>query len=313
MPPEIENEVTTAALATDTTAPAADPAAPAADTAATDEDKFSDAFEEFGALADDLAAPKKKADDLTPAPAPAPAAALVPDAAPAANPTDSTEPTETPEQLVTRLQTELAALKAAPVAVAPEPEKPAAPEPAYTAAEQDVLSTYQKDWPEVIAGEQLIRREEYKDLVSHVFREVQKRYDHLLPFAEQVETDTQYTRIMTLAPDYPAVRKPTLDWIEKQPEYLKKAYNEVVTSGTPEDVVDLINRFKAETKYQPPAVVSILAAAVPAAGGMAEPGAAARKATAALKVVATERTAPTDSEDPNDFSGAFEEFTKVKK
>lgn len=298
----------TPALAADVVPPAEPTPAPDA----TDDKKFSDAFEEFGALADDLEAPK----DKTAPPATAvvePVVASAPAVETPATPAPAEEPTETPEALVARLQQELAALKQAPPAAATPAATPTVIAPTYSEAEQATLETYAKDWPEVRAGEMLIRREEYRDLVEHVFKEVKNRYDHLLPFAEQVETDTQYTRILALAPDYPAVRKPTLDWIDKQPEYLKKAFNEVVSGGSPEDVVDLINRFKKETSWQAPAVVSIAPITAPATSGMAEPAAAAKKAAAALKVVSTDRTAPTDSEDPNDFSGAFEEFTKVKK
>lgn len=208
-----------------------------------------------------------------------------------------------------------AAKPAAPAVTIPapaaEPDKPL-----YTAEEQAAISAYEKDWPEIKVAEQLVRRAEYNFLVDHIFTQITSRYDHLLEFAESVSTDTQYAKIVELVPDYPSVRDATLAWVDKQPAYLKDAYTKVVTSGSPNDVADLIGRFKKETNYQAPAAaIPAASAATPAAPatGMLEATPAAKKAAAALTIVPSVRSEQVAGPDPNDFDSAFREFSTASK
>lgn len=285
------------------------------------------------------AAPETPAAAPTPTPAPAAAPAAGAPETPAAAPeTPAAAAAETPPAYVPpsaeefqRMQAELADLKARPAAPAPAPtptpaaEAPApapAPAPIYTADEQATIAAYEKEWPDVVAGEALKRRGEYQNLLNHVFSEVAKYVQPIMDAVPKLESTTQYNELVKAIPDYNAVRQPVLDWAAKQPAYLKAAYEQVTSQGTPEDIADLVDRFKKETGWTAPAATAPAAtapAAAPAAAApaatipaapAAKPGAALPSAAvAALKPVKGASTTPAKAEDPNDFDSAFKEFS----
>lgn len=256
-------------------------------------------------------------------PAPAAAAPAVPEAPAPANP----EPVVNPE--IAALQAEIAALKAAqtaaPAPAAPTPEPAPAAVPVYTDAEAAIIAKYKEDWPDIQAGEALVRRAEYRELVGYVFDQVRQQLAPVMEFTQSQSGRTQYSDLVALVPDYDAVRDKTLEWINAQPAYLKAAYQAVADTGTPADVADLINRFKKETGYVSPtqsAPAAPAAAAPAAAAPAAKPAtakpaaalpAAAAAAAANLRVVKSGRTEPgTAAADPDDFDAAFAEFSKAK-
>lgn len=216
--------------------------------------------------------------------------------------------------------TEIAALKAQlaalqnPAPVAPAAPAPAAPAPIYTAEEQAQLTEYQASWPDVHAGEALIRRAEYRELVGYIFDQVRAQIDPALSFVQRQQGRTQYGDLIELVPDYDEVRDKTLAWVDTQPEYLKKAYKEVANAGSASDVADLINRFKKETNYASAAVPAAAPAAAPvavAAPVKALPAAAAA-AVASLKVVKSSRSEASTPVDSNNYDAAFAEFSQAK-
>lgn len=213
---------------------------------------------------------------------------------------------------IAELEAQLAARPAIPAVapVATGPVAPAAAAPIYTADEAATIEKYQKDWPDIHAGEALVRRAEYRDLVGYIFEQVRSQLDPLVALSQTQQGRTQYTDLVQLVPDYDDVRDKTLAWVDTQPAYLKKAYQEVANGGSPSDVADLINRFKKETGYAAPATVAAPVAAAPAApAGLP---AAAKAAVATLRVVQSARSAPSAGADPDDFAGAFKEFSASK-
>lgn len=310
MPPEQE-EVQAAAPAV--AAPAEPTPAPAAEV-----DDFASAFAELSNPAPAATATKPVAEP-TPAPvaeAPAPVVEtpvpVVETPAPAYTPPTAEE--------YAALQAQLAAAKAAPApapAPAAEPTPAPAPRPVYSPDEESGIAAYVKEWPDVAANEALIRRGEYNALVTHIFAEVTKQIQPLLDVVPRLEVSTQFRELNELIPDYTKVRDPVLEWVGKQPAYLKTAYEQVTSQGTPEDIADLVERFKKETGWVAPAASAAAApaAAAPAAApaAAAKPAAAlptaAAAAVAALKPVRGGRTEPTAAQDPNDFDAAFKEFS----
>lgn len=237
------------------------------------------------------------------------------------------------------MQAELAALKNASAAPAAEakPEPPAPPAPLYSAEEQSAIDGYLKEWPDVAKGEALVRRAEYQQLANFMFSQFMPRIEQLERSTSTTVTRNQYKDIVSLVPDYDEVRDATLAWIETQPGFLKAAYQKVAQDGSPQDVAELITRFKKETNYAPaanpgaaggaaaasakpggavsapdaaaPAAASgAAAAAAPAAGGGGGLAPAAAAAVAALKPVKTTRSEPVAAPDPNDFDAAFREY-----
>lgn len=213
---------------------------------------------------------------------------------------------------IAALESQLAALKNPEPA--PAVAAPVVATPVYTTDEQATLDKYGKDWPDIRAGEALVRKAEYRDLVSYIFDQVHQRLAPLEAVTQTTSTRTQYQDIVGLVPDYDVVRDRTLAWVDTQPEYLKKAYQEVANSGSATDVADLITRFKKETGYvQPAATVPVTpAAATPVAATNAALPVAAAAAVQSLRVVKSSRSEPAQGIDANDFDSAFAEFSKAK-
>jgi hypothetical protein len=224
---------------------------------------------------------------------------------------------------IDQLKSNLAAERAAREAAAAEAAKPAPAQvkelPLYSADEQAVLTKYQEDWPDVSKAEALMRRAEYKDLVGYIFQQVRAELAPLQDFVSTQAPRTQYSEITKLVPDYDDVRDKALAWVDSQPAYLKAAYKQVTDGGSPEEVADLLNRFKKETNYASPAAPT--PSASPAAGAAtsttpaapAKPAApalpaAATKAAAKLAVVKTGRTEQESGTSDDDFDGAFAKY-----
>ena len=174
-------------------------------------------------------------------------------------------------------------------------------QPYYTEEEAKFLQDYEKDWPDVAKAEALRRRAEYRDLVSYVFQEVAKEF---LPRLERVDTLAERTHLndlYTKVDDYDDARDKVVDWVGKQPTYLRQAYNHVIQQGTVDEVVDLINRYKQETgSRRAPAPVSRKTET--------ELPTATKQAAAALAPVSSKRSAVIAGQDPNDFESAFASF-----
>lgn len=188
----------------------------------------------------------------------------------------------------------------------PQPrQEPAQPsEPAiYTKEEQELLSSYEKDWPEVAKAESLRRKAEYRELVNYVFSEVAKE---IRPIVDMVQTVSQRTHLEDLKStvnDYDDVRDKVIDWVGQQPAYLQIAYKHVIENGTVDEVADLVDRYKRETG----------AAARPAVAPAprkteTELPSATKQAAAALAPVSSKRSAVMQASDPEDFESAFAAF-----
>ena len=185
----------------------------------------------------------------------------------------------------------------------PEPTAQAEPEPEiYTADEKALLDEYEKDWPDVAKAEALRRRAEYRDLVNHVFREVAKE---LGPISQTLRTLAERTHLSDLhekVEDYDDVRDKVVDWVNNQPSYLQNAYKHVIQQGTPDEIADLVARYKNETAPTQPATTTRKTEA--------ELPATTKQAVAALAPVSSKRSTVVQADDPNDFEGAFAAFAK---
>lgn len=329
------------------------PETPAAAPAATVEgyDEFSNVFASL-TTPDTPAAP---AADDTPAPAAgdkpaAPAAAkddkpatppATPPAAPAA-PAAAASPTEgdapaTPdapaapvapaaeapvdwEAKFKALEAERAApaAPAAPAKAETPAEPPKAP-PIYNADEEAFLADYAKEWPDVIKGEMLRRRGEYRQLTQHIFNEFNRVYGPVLQKAvetsESFEDDSMLRAIRDEHPDYnDAMYDGVVAWAGSLKGFERLVAEGVIKDGSPEDVNALISKYK-ETKGIKPAAAAAPAAApaVPPKASVTELPAAAKKAAKALGVVDSKRgTAAPTADDPNDFDAAWNEAVGAK-
>lgn len=196
---------------------------------------------------------------------------------------------------------------------APPPERKPEPEPElYDKDEKEFLDQYGKDWPEVVKGEQLRRRAEYRQVAAHIFGEINRVYGPVLEravaTADQVADNTLLGTVRDAHPDYDVKMYDELTaWAGGLTGFKGKLAKEVIAQGEPQDVVDLIADFKRETGKSKPVVVAPAAKLAPKA--VAPLTDAAKKAAKALGVVESKRSAVTQAADPNDFEAAWREAT----
>lgn len=199
---------------------------------------------------------------------------------------------------------------AAPAQPTPEPVAPA---DIYSPTEREELTALRDEWPDAARMFELLARQVQVDTLNYAFSELSKVISPIQATVQQYTTDDHLGAIYEAHADYDAVYQPVMDWIEKQPSFLKAAYYGVVKEGTAEDVITMIQRFKDEVKWAPPAAPAQAAApAAPAAPPEAGLSEAAKKAAKALGAVGAKRGAPPSAQDPNDFDAAWEEAVSHK-
>jgi len=300
---------------------------PTTPTLSTDDD-FANAFAEF-ALPEE-----KKSNDPAPVlteqeadaqrvadqnpvkkdePAPTPEPNELDEAARAARETPPADPVKTeppvdPTDKLAQAIERLAARQPAPQ----QQQQQQAPAPEYTAEEQAVIQAYHEQFPEIARAEQLQRRSEYKQVVNYIFQQIQPALAQVAQQVAQVSSRTHMEDIYTLVPDYDDVREATIKWVEKQPDYLRAAFDQVVRAGNTQQVADLISRYKSDptSGYKAPTP----APADGTATASAPDQQSARVAAAAKKlapVAAKRSSVATEGISPNDFDKAFESFSAM--
>lgn len=198
--------------------------------------------------------------------------------------------------------------QAAPAPAAPIQE--AAPE-IYDEDEKSFLAKYSEEWPDIVKGEALRRRAEYNHLVKHVFTQIAQVYGPLIErgsqAADTVAETSALQEIRMAHNDYDdKMYERVLGWAEGLTGTRKRIAQEVIESGEPQEVVDLITEFKSATGVKPRAVAGGAPAASPAASktGLS---AKAKQAAQAMSVVDSKRSTLTPAADPTDFDAGWED------
>ena len=204
----------------------------------------------------------------------------------------------------------------APAAAPPAPQPQLESKPAisqYTIEQQKLVDDYIKEWPDVYTAEQLIRAKEYQALVAHIFAEIGPVFERLQAQTGQMAVQTHMERLEAAVPDYATVAPKVLDWIGKQPAYLKSAYEAVAAKGDIGDVVDLIGRYRASVgeAAPAPAAKATLTLVPPAPAPVAAEAAAAKLARGLAPVAGKRSGVQTDAIQLDDFDGAFKAFSNV--
>lgn len=180
----------------------------------------------------------------------------------------------------------------------------------YNAQELATLNEYVTQYPDIARAESLIRRNEYVQLVNHVYAQIRAEMGPLATMVQTLASRTHLGDIQTAVPDYAASREQVIAWAAQQPAWLKGAYEKVITQGTVDEVADLIRRYKAEnpTPAVPGAPAAPAVPAVPVRRQATELSPQVKKAVAALAPVASKRTgaSTTAAVDPNNFEAAFD-------
>lgn len=188
-----------------------------------------------------------------------------------------------------------------------EPAKGAADEEedsVFDSDEQKFLAEYEEEWSDVSKGEALKRRAEYKALLGHVFGQVA---EYLKPMEQTMRVLAERAHTSDLEETVEGysdnLREEVMGWVEKQPSYLQTAYKQVIESGTPEEVGDLVQRFRGDTGKATSSKKSPVKKKKDA-----ELSDTAKKAASELAPVGSRRSVIPKDEDKADFDDAFERF-----
>jgi hypothetical protein len=194
----------------------------------------------------------------------------------------------------------------------PQPQQPQVdqqqeyqPQPVLTQEDYQTLQAFDKDWPDVSKAINLILKEQTHAVVNHVFKEFAQEFR---PVAQQVmamRQERHVEQLHTKVTDYDDIRDKVVDWAMQQPSYLRDAYGRVIQNGTPDEVADLIQRYRMENA-PPPAPAAPQAAPAPK-----QLSPAVKKAAAALAPVQSKRSNVVRMDDPGDFEGAFSRFADM--
>lgn len=239
---------------------------------------------------------------------------------------------ETPETKIARLEADNAALrapkkapeaapKASPAADAAEaaPAKTAAdtadkvPEPQWfqpNEQEAALIKKFEDEWPDIAQANAVMLKQVSHNIVQWVFSEMAKVYNPTLKqFAEMSKVMQEQMTLSALRnehSDYDEVYDNVVAWVDTLPAAFKAGAKQVMESGTPEEVVGLIDEYK---KAHPAAAAA--SAAHVAAPAKTELSAAAKQAARKLQVVGSKRTTPISAPDANDFEGAWAEAVQA--
>lgn len=203
------------------------------------------------------------------------------------------------ERLIEALTT-----RTAPPAV---PGRPAAAQPPlYSEPEIAALTEFAKEWPDVARAQEILLRGTSQVVMQRVFQEIAAAIGPKLALLDQMATNMQYDDVQRRVPDYEAVIPKVEAWVKeaKLPAYLKTAYSGVIEGGSPEEIADLIGRYRQDTGdttgtiAQPPAPPPAPAPPAPSLSS------AAIKAAARLAPVDGNRSGPIQGA-PQTFDDGF--------
>ena len=183
----------------------------------------------------------------------------------------------------------------------------------FTAEEDKAVKDFYKDWPEVARASELLRKQELEAFWTFVQAQLAPYMSDLYSRTGHLSETSHIDQVYALVPDFNDIRDDVIKWAvdEKQPDYIRRAHEQVIQQGTPQQVAMLFNQWRAATGKEIPAVAApAAAAAAPATQAAPKQRTPAQEAAAKeLSPVASKRTnIQTDGLDPNNFEDAFKMF-----
>jgi len=162
------------------------------------------------------------------------------------------------------------------------------PETQQPSQEDEFLSKFKADYGEdVQKAVSLIAKQEAEKLVQDTLAE---RIDPLQQTVQSQQVSAHFQKIAQVHPDYEDVAgsEEFRGWIDAQPSYLSKIYEQITQSGSSEDVTGLLTAYKETLKPQ-------------------EDTKRSQKAAAAAAVPARRGTMPKAEAAMDDFDSAWDE------
>ena len=189
----------------------------------------------------------------------------------------------------------------------PEPQpEPAKEEPILTEQEIAALDEFANEWPDVNAAINTILKRERAEIYRRVAESIAPVIDPLVQNYQSTAADQHYNQLVSAHPDYDIIRDKVVDWIDKQPAFLKNAYMEVAQNGATQDVIELLNRYKAENN-----LTNVASTLQNQPASSKEPSEKAKKAAASLGVVESKRSIIPVTDTKDDFDAAWEQAIKM--
>lgn len=190
---------------------------------------------------------------------------------------------------------------------APAPER-APPPPVLSKEEVETIQEFRKEWPDVAKALDVQQKAFANDLLNYVFGQIAQEVAPKLQLVEELTERTHVSDIYDFVPDYDAVREPVINWVGALPNSAFRQYAvSVVEQGSPADIQGLVDQWRMFSGQQAPAP----AAPAPVAPPQPQRRQVApelRRAAAALAPVKSQRTTVVQTEDPDDFDGAFDRY-----
>lgn len=210
---------------------------------------------------------------------------------------------------------------------APAPQR-SEPPPVLSKEEVETIQEFRKEWPDVAKALDIQQKAFADNLLSYVFNQFA---EVITPVVQQVESVAERSHIGDIydfVPDYDQVREPVINWVASLPNSAFRQYAvSVVNDGAPNDIQQLVDQWRMFNGVPAPQ------AQAPAPSGVQQrafnpayiPGnqaprvqrkavdPAIARAAAAMAPVKSQRTTVVQTDDPNDFDGAFERAAALAK
>lgn len=217
---------------------------------------------------------------------------------------------EAPDQFKA-LQDKIAELEAKLLAASAPPKEEPKPEPKaepkkfeLTEEEKKTEAELIEDWPTIKEGFDLFQRKLTFEMEQAFDAKLQATLQHLttqlgpvMQTVAGVQEDKFITAVRAAHPDLDTIFPQVEAWVNAHPPTLKKMYDDILNTGTSEDVSALLSTFKKSSAYAQ-------APAQPAAPKPQDP--AKTKRVEQMRGVKKETSGITSGPDKNDFYGAFE-------
>lgn len=191
-----------------------------------------------------------------------------------------------------------------------EPEAPAAEaaaeeKPLFNADETAILDKFKDEWPTEHQAIQLMQRELGTGIIKYVFDQIAPAVREIKELADTLALRAQFSDITEGLQEYPSDEEidQIRDWVKTQPSYLQAGMNGVIDGGTPEEVIDLVGRYREATGRKPAGAQE---ASKPQ--GETELSGAAKQAAEALAPVGSKRSAVQSPDDTSNFDAAWDKF-----
>lgn len=198
----------------------------------------------------------------------------------------------------------------APNVSAPSAPERSPPPPVLSKEEVETIQEFRKEWPDVAKAMDVQQKAFANDLLNYVFNQFA---EVMTPALQQVESVAERTHVMDIydfVPDYDQVREPVIDWVARMPQNAFRQYAvSVVEQGSPADIQGLVDQWRMFTGQQAPQAQAAPGyAPAPRAPTVQRKAAspALARAAAAMAPVKSQRTTVVQTDDPNDYDGAFE-------